>query len=85
MFCEYHPPSITDVFFQKKNFDDFDIVKTYEDYVRFAQDFRWITIMIHSNSDPNFIKILNILADITYFLVFLISKISSKNREFFVF
>ena len=32
-------------------------LKTHKDYVRFAQNFKWITIMIHSISDSNFIKI----------------------------
>ena len=76
--CEC-PSLIIDVFFQQKKFDDFEIAKTYQDYGRFAQDFWWITIMINSISDSNFIKnLLNIMADITYFIVFLIFEISGK-------
>ena len=37
--------------------ENFENAKTYEDHVRFAQDFRWITIMIHSIYDSNFIQI----------------------------
>ena len=54
--CEC-PSLIYDVFFQPKIFDNFENAKTYEDHVRFAQDFRWIRIMIHSISDSNIIQI----------------------------
>ena len=48
------PPQSMMFFFLQKTLNNFEIPKTYEDHDRFTQDFRWITIMIHSISDSNY-------------------------------
>ena len=51
------PPLIHNVFPHQKIFDNFENAKTYKDPFQFAQDFRWITIIVHCISDSNFIQI----------------------------